>query len=407
MSKLKRILILMLLSVFFVSVPAFTADLKIEIFGSIYGAMSDPGSWEEFSCIFSNGMLNKLKWQDYMEKFKAFGATSTRECPFLVHEDKTTITPNYMPFLFSEGKYDLDKFNPQYFENLAEMARIANGEGVIFYFSLFGPHGNWPTSPWVLNHQGIKGYYDQSPRADFYRRLWIVKILGTLKSPYVVGFEPGNEPHNENFPMIAAKIMIILRENKVPLNRIIMGAEFIRNDRIPGNKLYRQVKKAWKRLKMWDKRQIFSKVIHGAEIWVFRTFWHIQKHWSRGFISDDGCHPKKSAIYWYNVLKEWFEEVKLKKNKFFKTRSAFEHLYRYPQDDITGVYGIAKAVEDVYGIKMYTRAPMHSETVFSRAGYEKYVFSETADGFKIKKRKWYEIAWEILKAVYEILTDKR
>lgn len=397
--------IVILLLLFFLSVSAYA---EIEIFGSIYGAMSDPGSWKEFSCIMSNGELNKLKWQDYMRQFKAYGATSTRECPFLVHADKTTITPNYMPFLFRDGKYDLEIFNPQYFKNLSEMVRITNGEGIIFYFSLFGPHGNWPTSPWVLNHQGIKGFYDLSPRADYYRRIWITKVLETLKSPYVVGFEPCNEPNDFRFVSIAPKIMSLLRGNGVPFERIISGVRYMAPGRIiEANPLYRSVKKILKRNKMWNKRRMFSKVIHHVTLEFFREYWRMQKHRSRPFISDDGCHPKKSCQFWYNVLKGWFRVVKLKKNKFFKTRAAFEHLYRYPQDDITGVYGISKAVEDIYGIKMYTRAPMHSETVFSRAGYEKYVFSETADGFEVKKRKWYETLWEIIKAVYEILTGKK
>lgn len=394
------------LLVFFVSMPVFG---EIEIFGSIFGAMSDPGSWSEFSCIMPNGVLNKLKWQGYMKLWKSYGATSTRELPFLVDSDKKTITPNYMPFLFRDGKYDLDQFNPQYFENLETMARTANGEGIIFYFSLFGPHGNWPTSPWVLNHQGVNGYYDMSPKADSFRRMWIRKALMTLTPKYVVGFELANEPRSGNFPEISSNIMLILKKFKVPLWRVIMGSEFILSDRVPGNRLYVLTKRALRKLNLWNKREVFGKVIHGAELWIFQQYWHMQKHWSRCFISDDGCHPKKSAKFWENVLTGWFRAVKLRKNKFFKTRSAFEHLYRYPQDDITGVYGIAKAVENVYGIKMYTKTPEQlkdgcgtGDDVSDDAGS-----SDTAEGFEIKKKKWYEIALEILKAILEVLTGKK
>jgi hypothetical protein len=340
-----------------------------------------------------------------MEKFKAYGATSTRECPFLVHSDGTTITPRYMPFAYRNGKYDLEQFNPLYFQNLAEMARIANGEGVVFYFSLFGPHCNWPTSPWVINRQGISGFYELSPRADRYRRTWTTKVLETLRGKYVVGFELCNEPNDNRFISMAPKIMRLLRENGIPMHRIISGIRYLSPDRIKEtNPLYRAVKKILKKNKLWNKRRMFSKVVHHVTVEFFQEYWHMQKHWSRCFISDDGCHPKKSALLWQNVLKEWFGAVKLKKNKFFKTRGAFEHIYRYPQDDIAGIYGIAKAVEDVYGIKMYTRTPTQSETVIA---YEGITLKETAQGFKIKKRKWYDILYQIIKAIYEILTGKK
>ncbi len=395
------VMLLMLVIAAWMPKPAFgDIEPKIEIFGSIYGVMSDPGSWKEFSCIMSNGQINKLKYQDYMRTFKTYGATSTRECPFLVHADHTTITENYMPYLYRDGKYDLDQYNPLYFHNLVEMARIANGEGVIFYFSFFGPDCNRPTSPWVINHQGIEGIYDLSLKAYHYHLNWVYKVIETLQG-YDVGYELYNEPTDIRFITDAPGIMDLLQKCRVPKERIILGVCF------QEHKLYQGVKNILKHNKTWDKRLMFSKIVHRVTSGFFKKYWRWQKKWDRCFISDYGCSPSKSAQFWNNVLREWFRVVRLKRNKFFKTRSAFEHIYRYPGDDITGVYGIAKAVEDVYGIKMYTRGPILSETVFAWAGWRDVTFSETADGFTIKiKGKWYEIVWKILKAIWEVLTGK-
>jgi hypothetical protein len=242
-----------------------------------------------------------------------------------------------------------------------------------------------------------------SQKADHYRGKWISKVIETLKSPYVVGFELCHEPDDDRFILIAPSIMKMLLENGIPMERIISGVSYFSPDRFQEvNPLY----KAAKKTKLWNKR-VFSKVIHNVSLDFFKSFWRWQKHSDRCFISDYGCQPAKSKEFWNNVLREWFRVVK-KKNKFFKTRSAFEHIYRSPGDDIAGVFGIAKAVYEAYGIKMYTRGPIWRESVFSRAGYEAVTFSETADQFKIEiKGKWYDTVWKIIKAIYEILTGQK
>jgi hypothetical protein len=341
-----------------------------------------------------------------MKTFRALGATATRELPYLVHDDRKTVTPNYMPYVFVDGKYDLSRFNEQYFTNLAEMARIANGQGIVFYLSLFdtGGHMNFPNQPWRLNHQGLDRWYDGGDLAKQLRIRWVKKVLDTLKPRYVVGFELANEVRNENFPAIAVDIMTQLRAANVPLWRIIMGAEFILSDKIEGNTLYRKTKNALKKIKQWDKRQIFSKVIHGSDQWFFQEYWHVQKHWSRYFISDDGLKPKKSAAWWENVLTLYFKAVKLSKNKFLTMHAGFEHVYRFETDDITGVFGIAKALENAYGIKMYTQTPEELKTMTGEEINVDAGSSDTAEGFEVlKKKKWYEIVFKILKAIFEAL----
>ena len=82
---------------------------------------------------------------------------------------------------------------------------------------------------------------------------------------------------------------------------------------LKNNNLYKQVKKILKKAKLWEKREIFSKVVHHVTKGFFQEYWYMQKHWSRCFISDDGCHPKKSGQTWYNVLTAWFKEVPLKR----------------------------------------------------------------------------------------------
>lgn len=400
---MKKIVVFLILISSCFSLPVFGQEQRIEIFGSVLGAMADPARWS-FSCIHPDGSLNAEKYQDFMSTFRKYGATATRELPFLVHDDKRTVTPNYMPYVYENGKYNLDKFNDQYFKNLAEMARIANGQGIVFYFSLFdqGGHGNFPNSPWRLNHQNVDGWLDPGNKAKYYRSQWVWKVLDTLQSPYVVGYELANEPNHENFPAIAADTMRQLRRNKVPYWRILMGAEFIRSDRIPGNKLYRQTKKVLKTMKEWDKRELFSKVVHGADVWFFQKYWHVQKHWARPFFSDDGMKPKRSAAWWENVLTPYFKAVKKKKNKFLKTRAGFEHVCRFYNDDIYGCYGIAKALENAYGIKMYKQAPPLSHTKAAAMGVDAF-YSDTAEGFTIKKRKWYEYVLIFFKAIYEAL----
>lgn len=403
-------IILIIVSIMIAVSPVFGAESqkRIEIFGSVLGAMADPARWGEFSCINQDGTLNGEKYRYYMKTFRALGATATRELPYLVHDDKKTVTPNYMPYVFVDGKYDLARFNEQYFTNLAEMARIANGQGIVFYLSLFdtGGHGNFPNQPWRLNHQNIDRWYGQGDLAKQLRIRWVKKVLETLIGKYVVGFELGNEVRNENFPEIAVDIMTQLRAADVPLWRIIMGAEFILSDKVEGNTLYRKTKNALKKLKQWDKRQIFSKVVHGAYQWFFQKYWYVQKHWSRFFVGDDGLKPKKNATWWENVLTPYFKAVKLSKNKFLIMHAGIEHVYRFKEDDIFGVFGIAKALENAYDIKMYSQTPDQLTTTGDDISVDAGT-SDTAEGFKIVKKKWYELVWEILKAIYEVLTGKK
>lgn len=393
---MKKIMMFLILTAIFAG-PVFCEEQerKIEIFGSVLGAMADPGRWSEFSCINPDGTLNEKKYREYMKTFAKYGASATRELPFLVHDDKTTVTPNYMPWKFANGKYDLERPNERYYANLRKMAQIANENKLVFYFSMFDNcHGNWPNSPWKLNHQGVNGWYDRSITANNMRIKWIYSVLPALEGTEF-GIELANEPYDTGFYPIAVLVMEKLKDWGVPYKRIIVGFRYMAGDWLPEkNPFYRGAKNALKGAGYWNKKEMFSKVLHKITPGFFQQYTHIQKHNSKWFITDDGCHPKWGKA-WESLLTSFFKHRSLERNKLFMTHSAFEHVYRHREDNISGVFYIAKAVENSYGVKLYSKVPDEPETPDKEEPQNYFIKILTpTNGEKLKVGETRNILWE-------------
>lgn len=321
----------------------------IEIVGSIFGAMADPGQWGAFSCVQTNGSLEENKYYNFMRIFSGDGANATREIPFLIDDRGNIRQNNYLPFIFNDkqGKYDLDQFNPVYFSNLRTLAATANRFGMRFYFAVFDRcHGLMPHSPWRLNLQGIDGWYN--PNALPYLTLWIIQVLSALKDTDF-GIELENEPRDPGFTFSGPETMKILKANGVSDDVILTGLDFMPVD----NPYYQSLKKELRKYGFYNKSRQFS-VVHKVTEQFLEEHRHIQNHTRRFWISDDGCKPKLGQAWWEANLTRFFSYRRPFLNQAFRKRFAFEHLYRFPNDDIRGVKGISKAYYNVTGIKLWT-----------------------------------------------------
>lgn len=322
----------------------------IEIVGSVFGAMGDPGQWSEFSCIQDDGHLEEERFAYFMRTFANDGASATREIPFLVDDRGHIRQVNYMPFHFDEKKckYDLNRFNPVYFNNLRRMATIANRFGMRFYFSIFDRcHGLMPHSPWRLNLQDIDGWYDKKARP--YLKTWVLQIIATLRDN-VYGIELENEPRDPGFAISGVETMKILKHHGVNDHHILTGIEFMP----PDNHYYRSFKKELRKAGLYQKKRQFS-VVHNVTEHLLEEYKHVQKHTRRYWFSDDGRKPKHNAEWWERHLTKFFSYRRPLRNQAFKKKFAFEHLYRFKDDDIHGVLGIARAYYNATGIKLWGR----------------------------------------------------
>ncbi len=326
------------------------AQPQIWAFSSLLGAMAEPAAWPAFTCIKPDGTLDEMRYEYFMNTFAKYGANATREFPFHVPEDhQPQGQTNYLPYLFYDGEYDLNQYNEGYFRNLKKMALIANGQGLVFYYSVTDRchQLNMKWSPWNLNHQGQIGFnIDQIDK-------WTRKIFDTLQGT-VFGIEDCNEPMDERLIPILVRIILIAREYGLPNTRIIHGMQYIRectgNEAVPHpsfQKFSLSLKKEG--IRAFD---YFERNVHQVNEKFLEKYTHIQKHRSNWFISDDGCHPKRPHQWWLENLTKLFAERKGKVNRLFYPGAGFEHLYRYETDDIAGVWGIVRAFELATGKRL-------------------------------------------------------
>jgi hypothetical protein len=108
--------------------------MNIEIISSYFGAISrisDPSF--HISVIGEDGNLQEEKWSELCRRSANNSATGMREMPIWLEKTGDHI---FAPYVVVNGKYDLNQFNPVYFQNLGKIVEISNDYNLKFYFSL-------------------------------------------------------------------------------------------------------------------------------------------------------------------------------------------------------------------------------------------------------------------------------
>lgn len=328
---------------------SFTANKKSHklnrprVAGSVFGLISDPGCFSEFSAIKKDGTgINAELVHFFAEAFKACGCDITREITFCVDEKGCLEFTHFLPWVFKNGKYDLSEFNRQYFQNLRRIVEIYNANGIRFVFSLFDRcHGEkMPTSPWRLNHNGVNSMFSETAskfRIGFVHH--VIEWIGDL----AVDWEICNEPMSDGFPAMAAEVLQILNHRGYYNWQVLQGVNYFPHE----NDRYKVFKKAARKVNLYDKKKQYS-CVHKVDEDFFRDYVDLQKHTRRYWFSDDGKKPKHNAEWWFVNLSRYFEEFDRPpwRNKLFANRTAFEHLSRTASDDRKGCMGITAAINE-------------------------------------------------------------
>lgn len=348
---------------------------------SIFGAIADINQWGQFSCIDENGKLDKEKYKAYMRKFADFGADATRELPFLV-TDRNHSGPkqrNFLPAQWNGSAYDWNHLNQTYYDNFKEMIKIANWHYMAFEISVFDRcHGhNLPDSPWNLNANGFKGYYDWNRYVEKH----VKKMIETAKLAEAelnakgiqcqVLWELENEPLSLAFTGTAIKTLQMLLAAGYKKDQIEDGpfyfprrggktvVEYKPHGALIKSEQFEALKKAKRKAEPSlyvgkDKSKYFTTVHNFADTpEKLKELAAAITHTRRFSISDDGEKPKPGAEEWKKRLIPIFKKAKFNNINKWK----FEHLYRGDlqgnsifDDKIDGTLGISQAYKDKTGV---------------------------------------------------------
>ncbi len=319
--------------------------MNIEIISSFFGAISrisDPSF--HISVIGENGNLQEEKWSEMCRRSANNGATGMREMPFWVEKAQDHI---FVPYVYVNGKYDLNQFNPIYFENLRRMVEIANTYNLKFYLSLYEQCNITKRNKsrefihWTNNVQGLKdAWYGKD--ADPFREAWENKILETF-SGLNVGYELCNEPVDEEFPHSGFETYKHLIKKGIPDEDILMGVMWDTRE-------YRKFRKPFLEKygdKWWGKQKHrWFSTVHGVDEKTFETLNQQEGHTRRFWLSSDGIHPKHDREWWEENLINFFKVVPTAP---FKNRYAFEAMHKKDEDDFDDARGISEAIYEVTG----------------------------------------------------------
>jgi hypothetical protein len=144
-----------------------------------YGTISV--TWKGFSIINPDGSYNEDLHIYQLKYGTNLGANAYREMPFWIdHIDSVVCSP----FMYDEAKkkYDLDKWNEQYFVNLRAIAKNVNKYRGLFIFDLYDHCGTKDKgdrvklNPWLTNIQGVDGWWD----SEIYCSKWERKVNNAL-----------------------------------------------------------------------------------------------------------------------------------------------------------------------------------------------------------------------------------
>lgn len=156
-------------------------------------------------------------YDDFIDSLAANGLNKMRIWIGLNHSPGEQLAsgpwPNEQPFVYSNGKWNLNQWNSQYFNNLKQVVGYCQSKGVIVEITMFDPwSGDWTTGPWWApnNHQNIgftqRKYFTtfatgQTSHPDFQDQLafakqkeLVQKVVAELAPYSNVYWEIANEP---------------------------------------------------------------------------------------------------------------------------------------------------------------------------------------------------------------------
>ena len=292
------------------------------------------------------------------------------------------------------GKWDLSRWNEEYFSTLLKMISIADRYNISIWFSLFDNcqdhHKCGHVTPWFNNVQGFNGYYASTD----YSLKWIDKIVsllgGRIKYELINEGEPrgnmelavkwnvamfdrliaaGIKPENicwGTVPYCTYKERVFGQDGQHNLAQRILTVAESRN-REQSNAVWRAMHGVGKANEIINKETFVASY---CGEWALQWWGGI--HGSKGFVSDDGVkngnnihdilpggnYRRPDAAEWYVVAKEFFRNDKKKAGKW-----AIERLPSNidPAIWVPTLKAIASAYHDVYGMwpENYGKYPLH------------------------------------------------
>lgn len=318
--------------------------MDIEIISSYYGVISrisDPSY--HISVIDENGRLQENVWKEMCRRTANNGATGMREMPFWLEKVEDY---RFAPYVFANGVYNLDRFNPLYFENLRRIVEIANLYNLKFYFSIYDDCNIRTRNnlaqfvPWTNCVQRLRhAWYLKD--ADPFRNAWEEKIVRETLVNLNVGYELCNEPLNKDFEYQGFKTYEHLVQMGVSDRDIVMGVAWeteeyraFRDNFLEDEKKYGE--------KWWDKQKnVWLSTVHNLDDDVFNKLSEQEGHTRRFWLSVDGIQPKPDKNWWKDRLTKFFNVVPTAP---FKNNYAFETMHKNDRDDFDDVCGIVDAV---------------------------------------------------------------
>lgn len=177
------------------------------------------------------GMLLTSKVDNYCKRIARAKSDFVRVLPYLL-ADETYRNPHIgtytgmLPYGYFSPKFRLSAPNMGYWEHVRNMAKIANDNGLIFFYSLFDAcHGYAKTGPWENNEEGLPNlwYGTDSKTVDIVKKH--VNMACDALSGLRCWFEVENEPRKTEWLGMYRRVFDILRSRGVHRADIFSGAE--------------------------------------------------------------------------------------------------------------------------------------------------------------------------------------
>jgi len=327
------------------------------------------------------------KWETWCRETANAGGNGIRILPYSPWNYPSGAVPIerlFNPYLLDQmsGKWNLDRWNNVWFLALGEMVRIADLYNLKIWLALFDNcqthHGCERVAPWWTNIQGVRGYYDDLPRALKFANE-VVDLVGNR-----INYELINEGEERGNMVGAVKWNVAVFDKLIAKgikpeticwgalpSTIYEGGKFEqdrphdlaqqilsiteRRDREQSNKVYRAMHGVG----------TANEVVNGEAFlasycgeWALQ--WWGKGHSGKGFVSDDGVgngnnkldhlpngnYQRPDAAEWYIVAKEFFENDGGKNGKWI--------VERLPQNIDPAVWiptlmAISRAYKKIYG----------------------------------------------------------
>ncbi len=305
------------------------SGIKIEALSSSIGSISrvsDPRY--QASAINMEGNLMSDKWAENCRRCADNGATGLRESPYVIENLEDNV---FAPYVLDKTSnlYDLGAFNQRYFDNLREMAEIANKYNLTFYFTLYENPAELykDMDPWLKNRQEFSTF--TAPEASYYRLLWEKKVIATLENlnvAYVLNLPPD----------VSIQTFRHLYNNGINPDDVIIY--------LPGSsKLPRQYQKL--------KKKLFTYHVLGQDSSELTGL----SNGTSIFVTSIGDH-KPNEIQWQEIT---YKIMARSKNILSTSRYIFEVVHSKKGDDYNAVRGISAGIYKMTGnyTANYTKFP--------------------------------------------------